>query len=89
MVQLDFDEELGPLHGMHGLLDAALEDQRTIKGTELTAFLCFLKQVIGPIKVHVDNKGFVDGLWRGERKCIDPEAGDADLWKNLGRVAAF
>ena len=45
--------------------------------------------MIGPIKVHVDNKGIVDGLWRGERKCIDPEAGDADLWKNLGRVAAF
>ena len=20
------------------------------------------------------------GLWRGERKCIDPKAGDADLW---------
>ena len=22
----------------------------------------------------------IDGLWRGERKCIDPKAGDADLW---------
>ena len=74
---------------MHGSLDAALEVQRTIKGTELTAFPCLLKQVIGPIKVHVDNKGFEDGLWRGERKCIDPEAGVADLWKNLERVAAF
>ena len=42
-----------------------------------------------PIKVHVDNKGTIDGLWRGERKCTDPKAGDADLWtKNLGRVAA-
>ena len=29
--------------------------------------------------MHVDNKGRRDGLWR-ERKCIDPKAGDADLW---------
>ena len=25
-------------------------------------------------------KEFTDGLWRGDRKCIDPKAGDADLW---------
>ena len=30
--------------------------------------------------MHVDNKGIIDGLWRGERKCIDPKAGEADLW---------
>ena len=30
--------------------------------------------------MHVDNKGIKDGLWRRERKCIDPKAGDADLW---------
>ena len=24
--------------------------------------------------------GIIDGLWRGEGKCIDPKAGDADLW---------
>ena len=38
------------------------------------------KKVIGPIKVHVDNKGTTDCLWRGQGKCIDPKAGDADLW---------
>ena len=38
--------------------------------------------MIGPIKVHVDNKGIIDGLWRRERKCIDPNAGYADLWEN-------
>ena len=32
--------------------------------------------------VHVDNKVIFDGLLRGERKCIDPKAGDADLWIN-------
>ena len=39
----------------------------------------------------VDNNGIIDGLWRGERKCIDPRAGDADLrfknWEELHHVA--
>ena len=75
---------------MYGFIDAELEVQHTIKRTELTAFLCLLKKVIGPIKVHVDNKGMRDGLWSGERKCIDPKADDADLWlKILGSVASF
>ena len=30
-VQLDHDEEMGPMHGMHGTLDADLEVQRTNK----------------------------------------------------------
>ena len=62
MVQQDYDEELGPLHGMYGSMEAEFEVQRTIK------------------RAHVDNKGITDGLWGGERKCIDPKAGDADLW---------
>ena len=33
---------------------------------------------IGPIKVHMDHK--FDGRWRGERKCMDLKAGDADVW---------
>ena len=57
------------------------------KRAELTALLCLLKKVIGPIKVHVDSKGMRDGLWRGERKCIEPKAGDAELrikiWEEL------
>ena len=86
VVQLDHDEEMGPLHGMYGSMEAELEVQRTTKRAELTAFLCFLKKVIGPNKLHVDNKGIIDGLWRGEGKCIDPKAGDADLWlKKFGK----
>ena len=54
--------------------------QRTIKRAELTAFLCFLTQALGFIKVRIDNKGIIDGQWRGERNCTDPKAGDADLW---------
>ena len=80
VVQMDYDEEVEPLHGMYGSMEAVLEVQRTIKRTELTAFLCLLKKVIGSINVHVDNKGIIDGLWRGERKCTNPKEGDADLW---------
>ena len=57
VVQLDCDEEIGPLYGMYGSMEAELEIQRTTKRAKLTAFVCFLKRVIGPIKVHVDNKG--------------------------------
>ena len=38
-VQLDYDEEMEPLHGMYGSMEAELEIQRTIKRAELTAFL--------------------------------------------------
>ena len=57
MVQLDYDEEMVPLYEMYGSMEAEYEVHRTIKRAELTAFLCLLKKVIGPIKVHVDNKG--------------------------------
>ena len=57
MVQLDYGEEMGPLHEM----EAEKEVQRTIKRAELTAFLCFLRKVSGPIQVHVGNKGIIDG----------------------------
>ena len=43
-VQLDYDEELGPLHGMYASMEEELEVQRTIKRAELTAFLCVLKK---------------------------------------------
>ena len=54
--------------------------QRAIKREELTAFVCFLKKVIGPIKVHVDKKRIFDGLRTEQKECIKPRAGDADLW---------
>ena len=65
---------------MYGPLDAELELQRTFNRAELMAFLCLLRKAIGPTVVHVDNKGIIDGLWRGEIKCIGPRAKDADLW---------
>ena len=59
MVQLDYDGEMGLLHGMHGSMEAEYEVQRTIKRAELMAFLCLLRKVCGPI-----NKGIIDGLRR-------------------------
>ena len=43
MVQLDHDEEMGPMHGMYGTLEADLEVQRTVERAELTAFLCLFR----------------------------------------------
>ena len=82
VVQLDYVEEMEPLRGMYSSMEAAYEVQRTIKRAELTVFLCLLRKVIGPIKVHVDNKGIFDGLRKGKKECIKPRAGDADLWLN-------
>ena len=64
---------------MCGTWDAELEEQRTIKRAELTAFVCLLR-LFGPTTGHVENRGIIDGLWRGETKCIGAKAKDADLW---------
>ena len=61
------------MHNMCGTLDAVLEVQRTIKTTKSTSFLCLLRKAIGPTVVHVENTGIVDGLWRGEMKCLAPQ----------------
>ena len=45
VVQLDYDEELEPLHGMYCSMEAELEVQQTMKRAELAAFLCLLKKV--------------------------------------------
>ena len=68
VVQFVYYEELGLLHVMYGLMEEEFEVQRTIKRAELAAFLCLLKKGIGPMKVHVDNKGNIDGLWQRRKK---------------------
>ena len=37
----------------------------------------------------VDNKGIIDGLWRGERKRFDPKARNADLWIKIWEELHF
>ena len=54
MVQVKHDEEMRPMHGMSGTLNAELEVRCTIKRAELTAFLCLFRGPIGPATVHVD-----------------------------------
>ena len=93
MVQLDYDEEVGPCHGMYGSMEAEVEGRRIIKRAEADGpfYVCFLKRVIGPTKVHVDNKRIMDGLPKGQGNCIKSRAGDADLlikiWEELHRLA--
>ena len=58
MVQLDYDDEPGPLHGMYGPMEAEIEVQRTIKRAELTAFLSFLNKVSG----CTSSTEIIDGL---------------------------
>ena len=73
VVQLDYDEEMGPLHGMYASMEAEFEVQRTIKRAELTAFLCFLRKVSGPIKVHVDNKEYLMGYEKVRKIVLNQE----------------
>ena len=63
--------------GWTGTLDAGLDLQRTIKRAELTAFLCFRRKC--PTTAHVDNKGIIDELWRGEMSCTALKAKDVHL----------
>ena len=70
---------MGPMHGMYGV-------QRTNKRAEFAAFMCFLRKANGPTTVHVDNKGIVDGMWRGEMMDIGPKKKDADLWTCIWEV---
>ena len=53
--------------------------QRTIKRADLTAFLCFLRKVCGPIKIHVENQGRIDGFEKVKKRALSQEL-DADLW---------
>ena len=49
------------------------------RGLSERPFRVSSKTGIGLTKVHVDNKGIIDGLWKGEMNCIGPKANDADL----------
>ena len=54
-------------------MGCTVQVQRTIKRAELTDFLCFFTRIIGFTTGLVDHKGIIDGLWRGEMKCIGPK----------------
>ena len=65
-MQLGYDEEIGPMHGMYGTWDAELDVQRTVKRAELTAFfLSLFGKAFGPTMVHV--KGLLTGCGEEER----------------------
>ena len=54
---MDHDEEMDHCMACMAQWRQNFEVQCTTKRAELTAFLCLLRKVGGPIKVHVDNKG--------------------------------
>ena len=82
VVQMDHDEEMVTI-AWHVWLNGGRIRGSAHHQAELTAFLCLLRKVCGPIKVHVENKGIIDGLRKGEKECIKPRAGDADLWLTI------
>ena len=47
-----------------------------------------IRKAFGLTMVHFDNKGILDGLWRGEMemRCSGPRTEDADLDLDLGRI---
>ena len=85
VVQLDYDEEM---HGMYGSMEAGYEVQCTVKRSELTAFLHLLRKVIGPINVHVGNKGIIGWITKRRERVYKPKSGRCRFMdKNLGRTA--
>ena len=68
-----------PLHGMYGSMEPEFEVQRTVKRADGLP-MPSQESDWTSIKVNADNEGITDGLWRGDRKCTNPKAGDADLW---------
>ena len=80
----------GPLHEVFWLDGGPkFEVQRTGKRAELTAFLSLLKKVIGPIEVHVDNKG--NHRWALERRKKNASNRKLEMLfvdQHLGRIAS-
>ena len=79
--------------GMYGSMDSELEVQRTIKRAELTALpLPSQKECLEQPRCLSTSKELKIGCERGEWKCINPKASDADLWikilEELHRLAA-
>ena len=81
-MQLAHDEEMGPMHGMYGTLDADLEEQRAHHQEGRVDSLPFVSPegLSVPPRLMWTAKGIIDGLWREEVSCISPKAKDADMW---------
>ena len=67
-VQLEYNKEEEPWYATYGTMFATLEVQRTIKRAELCASAIALASLIGPSTILTDEKGILDGSWRGEEK---------------------
>ena len=81
-MQLAHDEEMVPMHGMYGTLDADLEEQRAHHQEVRVDSLPFVSPegLSVPPRLMWTTKGVIDGLWREGVSCISPKAKDADVW---------
>ena len=71
-------KNLSPCMGS-AAIKAEFEVQRTLKRSELDSFPVPPQKSMWTHKGACRQGGTMDGLWRGEGKCILPKAGDADL----------
>ena len=79
-MQLDRVGEIEPKHVYVGPIQAGIEVQRTIKTAEMSAFWLALRGLGASATIHTDNLGILNGVHRGEKKCIGPKAQEADIW---------
>ena len=79
MVQLDHDEEMWPTHGMYGtLLDDAFGGAALHRKSGVHGVLVSLQGSYRSYLVFTLTTRVMDGLWRGEMRCIGPRAKEAD-----------
>ena len=74
------DGEPEPMHGPFGPIEAGIEVQRTIKRAAMTTFWMALRGLSAQATTYTDNMGILSELRRGDKKCISPNAKEADVW---------
>ena len=50
---------------------------------ELRALLEVLKCAAPPLRIHIDNKGVIDGTEEGREWCTSSKTADSDLWREV------
>ena len=73
VVQLDYDEEIGLLHGIYGSMEAALEVQRANKRAGLTAFLCLSKKCLDLSRCMSTTKELLMGYAEEKENASKPK----------------
>ncbi|CAK0844345.1 unnamed protein product, partial [Prorocentrum cordatum] len=75
--------EGAPTVQLWGPLPRQYSVQKTVKRSEMWAFLKVLEVVMPPCRIYTDHQGIVDGLIRGARWCLSWKRPRADLWRRI------